>query len=127
MDIEKFIELAASEIKNAQTIMGNDDGDEVTKLLYHNLLESIIEFGMANTGYDRAEIAKIVENIVSQPKESTVNDNNAFFVPGEYLNIETVQMVDKELKADEPAMLCDLYTGEIKAQCYGHHIWKLSF
>ena len=123
MDIEKFIKLAASEIKNAQTIMGNDDGDEVTKLL----LESIIEFGMANTGYERAEIAKIVENIVSQPKESISDDCSVFFVPEEYLSIQTVQMIDKELKADESAMLCDLYTSEIKAQCYGNHTWKLSF
>lgn len=121
MDIENFIKYAADQIKDTKVFA---DG---TNDFYCCLLESIIEFGVKATGYDRADIAKIVENIVSRPEESDSDDHILFFVSEEYLNIETVQIIDNELSMDDSAMLCDLYTGEIKAQCDGHHIWKLSF
>lgn len=126
MDIENFIKYAVDQINNARAITSNDD-NESAKILYYDLLESIIEFGMLVTGYERTEITKIVENIVSQPEESDSDDHILFFVSEEYLNIETVQIIDNELGMDDSAMVCSLDTGEIKAQCDGHHIWKLSF
>lgn len=123
MNIERFRQIAIFEIENAKSVA---DDDTEAKLEYYHVIEAIIDMGVVMTGLSPHAITKIIEEIVESCNAIT-DEHILFFVSEEYLNVETVQAVDKKLNANESAMLCDLHTGEIKAQCDGNHIWQLFF
>lgn len=108
----------------------NPDQDAESYMKFYRMLENLIYTSARATGMNRSEVSKLAEDIIDKwHHDNRVNHANenmeqarCYYVSKEHL-VDAINFIDKAINDDDTAMMSNLETGELMAECIGHHIW----